>query len=338
MSDMRQLFDTARGDLPPAPFTVDQITEAGRRGMRRRRLARAVSAVGAAAAVLVVAAVGIPIRRGEPPVPADPAPRIAAFTDTITGFTVGGLRVSGTLEATPGYETAAIVRAQNVVGLLTVFRPGAFDPSAYESGTPVQVGGHDAYARVFAAMLPLDSPNVIDGRVVTGRQAELPAVAWQWASGAWATVVARQDGPPGMTAGDVRTVATRVEPATTGSAATLPYKIGFLPAGWTLAAAGRHQVTAAGDDGEISRAYLLRDPTFTGLTGRPTLSQGILITVHTGTVSGSEHHEVTIPGSDYHVEVADESNTLGASTVERIAHSLTFADPARPASWYPAGR
>jgi hypothetical protein len=228
--------------------------------------------------------------------------------------------------------------------VLTVFRPGVFDPSAYESGTPVKVGGHSGYARVFETELPLTVPNTIDGRTIATRQAELPAVAWPYAKNAWATLVARQDGAAGMTADDVSTVAARVVPADGGTVATLPYRFSRLPAGWTLASVGRHPVTSTGD-GEISRAYLLRKPVFTALTDRPELTKGILITVRPGTSAATCSEgpagaicDLAIPHSDYQVEVADQSNTLSTGAVGQIVRSLTFADPDEPAGWFTPGK
>jgi hypothetical protein len=315
MNDMRQLFETARGDLPPAPFSVDEITENGRRSRRRRTLTRSLTAVAAAAAVAAVAVVGIPYLQGAgtpavpgkaiaPAAPKPKAPSVPPFTYTIAGYTVGEFRVESPVEVTPGYESAPVVRDHAVdigvpegikqqAGLLTVYRAGAFDPSEFKSGTAATVAGHSALARTFPKTVQV--PQKSDVRKTVETTIQIPAIAWQYAGDSWATITAVSDNKHyGMTAAQVKAVAEKFAPAAKGAVATAPYTIGKPPAGWKLAVAGTNDPDVS-NDGEVSRGYLARDGvSFTGLTGRIDFSEGkdagLLLTVQKSDTEGPYPH------------------------------------------------
>jgi hypothetical protein len=378
MNDMRQLFDTARGDLPPAPFTIDEITERGRRSRRRRTLTQSLTAVGAAAAVAAVAVVGIPYLQGGAPSKAiapaatkaakPKAPVVPPFTYTVAGYTVGEFRVAAPVEVTPGYESAPVVRDHALLigdpkglmqqaGLLTVYRAGAFDPSEFKSGTAATVAGHTALARTFPKTVQVpDKSNV---RKTIEKTIQIPAIAWQYADDSWATITAVSDNKNyGMTAAQVKTVAAKFVPGSKGAVATAPYTIGNLPAGWKLAVAGTTDPIVS-DGAEISRGYLARDNvSFTGLTGRLDFDEGkdagILLTVQKSDTEGPYPHpfkkcmnsesglgafcDRPIGKSGYYVELVDSSKTLTPAEVGAITNSLTFTDPTKKGTWVPVAK
>jgi hypothetical protein len=378
MNDMRQLFDTARGDLPPAPFTIDEITERGRRSRRRRTMTRSLTAVGAAAAVAAVALVGIPYLQGGSPSPIAPAatkapktpkaPTVPPFTFTVAGYTVGEFRVEAPVEVTPGYETAAVVRDHALLigdpkgmkqqaGVLIVYRAGAFDPSEYKSGAATTVAGHPALVRTFPKTVQV--MDKAHPRSTIEKTVQTPAITWQYADNSWATITAGSDNKDyGMTAAQVKTVAEKFVPKSTGALATAPYTIGKLPAGWKLAVAGTTD-PIVNDGAEISRGYLARDNvSFTGLTGRLDFDEGknagILLTVQKSDTEGPYPHPFNkcmnsvsglgafcdrpIGKSGYYIELVDSSKTLTPAEVGAITESLTFTNPLKKGTWVPVAR
>jgi hypothetical protein len=291
MSDLRRLLETARGDLPPAPAGLDLIIEAGRRGVRRRRLARGFAVAGAAVAVAAVVTAGLPLFRGTAPAPhqkqpAPPAvakaqrPVVPPFSYTFAKYAVGDFRVDSPLESTPGYESAVIFRDHALLigepdgmtvpaGSLTVYRPGVFDPSAFTSGTPVTVSGHAGFAKTFVTTEKVPSATGKGKRTVTIHS---PGIAWQFAPDSWAVISARGDGNYGISAATVKQLADRFT-SRTPTPARLPYRMRYTPPGWALVSAGRVTFDLAGDSEThmISEAYLAKKATlgaFRGLSGR----------------------------------------------------------------------
>ncbi len=368
MTDMRRLFRSASGDLPPAPFTVDDITARGRRRRRRRTVLSGVAVAG----VVAVVATAIPYAQGQreaPPKPVDvvaPPATVAPFTTTVRGFTVDqDFTVEASAEITPGYESARVVRPhatdigapggiKQQSGVLTVYRPGVFDPSRYATGTPVTVGGRTARTQVFDQDIQIPDPRNLDKTVP--HTMRLPSVAWLYAADAWATVTATNDGRYyGMTAAQVLAVAEKFAPNAGGPPAAAPYRIGSLPPGWQIASVGSDDVTVlATGTGAVSSVVLARDDlSFTRLTGRVDLSRGILVSVQKNGTEGPYRHPFTHPGcrertggegafcdraigsSGYYAEVADRSGTLTGVQVDTLTQSLDFADPARTGTWIP---
>src|SRR5262245_19857619 len=100
MTDLRERMQTAGGDLPPAPFTIDDLTRAGRRRVRRLRFLTGTAGAVVAVAATVTAVLAVP--REQPvdrPVATAPAP--AAYGVTFAGYRSGDLRVADPAMVTP---------------------------------------------------------------------------------------------------------------------------------------------------------------------------------------------------------------------------------------------
>lgn len=359
MSDVRRLLTEARGDLPPTGLDIDEITRRGRRTVRRRRWA----AVGATAAVALAVASAVPLVRDVTrPAPAATGPATVspapALTFTFGGYAVGDYRVADPVQVTPGYEVApvwrdhaAVVDAPGgtslVVGSVTVYRAGAFDPAEFRAGTAVVVNGRPGWQRTFAGSAKAGAATV-----------SKPALAWEYAADAWVVVRSAGAGTFGLAAGQVRTLADRFA-ENRRAVATLPYRMGYVPAGYRLVAAGSSDLADVPDTalGRVSQAYLVRggmsfqrlsDPIELGYDG---VRAGLSIAVSRKEIGGAHprpvvttckqsgagaYCDLSVPHSDYYVEVADLSKRLSVAEVKAVTDGLTFADPAEPGGWYPA--
>lgn len=378
MSDMRQSFRSISDDLPPAPYTVEQIVQRGRRSRRRRTGAQTVGAAGSALAVAAIVAVAFPHGSGGTPRPAVPAasklavssPQVPAFTVTIRGFTVDqDFAVQASAESTPGYESARVVRPHATEignpagitqqsGVLTVFRPGVFNPFQYAAGSPVTINGRSGFTRTFDEGISIPDPQ--NPTKMINHTMHLASIAWQYADDAWATVTATNDGKYyGMTAAQVQAVAEKFVPSLHGPIATAPYTILRIPSGWQLGSAGGDDVTALNSgSGAISHVYLARTEIhFTGLTGRIDLDRGrdagILLSVQKNDTGGPAAHPFTAPScynradgqgafcdraigaTGYYLEAIDQTRTLTGAQINAIIDGLRFTDPAHPATWIP---
>ncbi|WP_422771077.1 hypothetical protein ACN28C_31275 [Plantactinospora sp. WMMC1484] len=377
MSDMRQLLEIAKSDSPPARMTVDDIVVSGRRRVRRRRLGRSAGAVGGASmavAALVLATTALLPEGSGPgdaaavggPVAGQQGADAAAsgFAHTFTGYELGDYRVVDSMQVTSGYQSTAIERSNLDVGdgpaitvhagTLTVYRPGVFRPERFSSGSRVVVQGREGYATTLGVQMRFgDAGTDADGRrTLRTETVQLPALAWQYADGAWATIESDNIGERGVPAQIQQQLAERFAVGQP-TQARLPYRASYLPAGWQLVSAGRSLVP--GDTAVALAQYARQAPDFGSLTTRVDLDDPetpyLRVSVAPVETEGPYAHPVTPPcsteghfcdvkiDSRYYAEVQDQSGTLSTDEIKKIAEGLEFADPAEPSGWYPvAGR
>ncbi|BCB90204.1 hypothetical protein Psuf_075170 [Phytohabitans suffuscus] len=272
---------------------------------------------------------------------------------------MGDFRVLDPIEVTPGYERSPIQRSNVDVGdgpavtldagTLTVYRPGAFRPDRFRSGSPVTIGGREGFAATLLRHVVTGGPDRESRLNPTTRTVDVPGLAWQYADGAWATIesdyLAEHSMPPRV----LRQLAERFTPRAP-AAVKVPFRVTHLPAGWTLGSAGTRGIVS----GETSVALLRFVPAatgFGGLTGPLDLDSGpaasIRITVSPVETEGPYRHPVSPPcpagqhfcdvkiDSRYYAEVHDQSGTLSGAQVRAIADGLDFATVADRETWFP---
>jgi hypothetical protein len=359
--ELSDLLQEAKSDAPPLRYDASTAVEAGRRLRRRRRSTWAVAGIAVAVTAIAVPRVFVgdhSVPTAESPAPVAPFVYPAgAMVGNIKSFQVDGFTVTGTVQVTPGYQIAnvlakddgggdaidangdkhAVVHAAAVVA---VYRAGAFNPKAFTSGTPVTINGHHGF--VASYQFNLFQP--------------APAVAWQYADGAWAVVAKAQDGPideDGLIA--VANGVTSTAPAAT----TVAFRTTYLPDGFRPTAAGTvdWQLTVM----TPGQSYLelhkggfayrnLTMPVYDDpVVGKKSMPM-IALTVYpawsakysppAGTpkdgafcVPDSLCYRATDDGK-YQIE-ANGGGTLPDSELLKVVKGITFADPGNPSTWTP---
>ncbi|GAA1872444.1 hypothetical protein [Asanoa iriomotensis] len=358
MSDIRQLLEAAKADPPPPAESVDEILRAGRRRLRRSR-AKAVSGAGlgvvAVATALLVATAGGPTGTPASLDVAGVGPTTEPFSLTFAGYAVGAFTVTDPMLVTPGYQQA-LVRTEIDpggglttvdAGELTVYNPGVFRPDRFtEASTPIEVGGRPGFATMLDREFTFGERGT--RRATVRKTVALPAVAWQYADGAWATLESINLDNRGLPADDVRRLA---EAFTVGAArpATTPVRVGHMPAGWELASVGRSLVSGATDVSEAiwvrtgTRFDSLTAPVDLYATGLPTVA----VRVSVVETEGPYAHPVKPPcpsgqhfcdrpiDARFYAEVEDRSGALSGAEVAAITDGLEFANVDQPRTWFP---
>jgi hypothetical protein len=346
MSDIRQLLEAAKADPPPPPTTVDDIVRAGRRRLRKSRASVAGLGIAAVATALLVATTITPATAPTLDTAANaPAPATTSFTLTYAGYRVGPFQVTDPIQVTPGYQQSLVRRLDNQnVGTLTVYARGVFRTDRFAAGTGIQVDGRPGYAVRLDRVLTFGAARARGA--TTSTVVKLPAIAWQYADDAWATLTSDDPDTRGLPADALRRLAdaftlSKARPATTA------FRIKTMPPGWELAAVGRSLV---GGDTAVSAATWVRSGTrFDALTEPLDLTRTPSIVVRVSPVetegpyahpvspaclTGQHFCDVPIDGRFY-AEVYDASGTVPGDEIAKIAQSLEFAVPARPDSWFP---
>jgi hypothetical protein len=356
MTDLHERMKAAGGGLPPSPFTIDDLTSAGRRRVRRRRWL--VSAASAATAVVAVTAtatiLGTPARTPTvDPAVVEPAAPASAFTVTFAGYRSGALRVADPEVVTPGYVAAGIFRDDRQVGILTAYRPGVFRPVAGGEPAPVvDVAGKKAMSYSNEQVLGANRIGAVEWGAIS-----VSVLAWKVAApDTWATIDTFGKFA-GVTPDETRALAAAFKPVD-GSAARLPYRMGHLPSGFKLVQAGTWGRLVNANDAVLSGSvYHRAAPAFAGMTGLAEFegpsSTALLISVAKSDRDGPQKHpiqqkclaatrhsgvicEKAIKGAGFDVRVDDRSRTLPVAEVERIVDSIQPADLGKPATWIPA--
>jgi hypothetical protein len=385
MRDMREILLMAKGDAPPARHSVEDIVAAGR--LRRRR-SFAVRVGGAGAVAAAVATVGVlvsvnlavsgdhradtllaPVVVSTSPTTPAPAP---PFTFTFDGYRVGDYRVLAPDEVTLAYQSAGVLRdvkdakgkvTTRYAGTLTVFQPKMFDPVRFRSGIALTVQGRDAYQAAVQRQMLIGSWDASADRVTapgdpastTPKTVTTQVLAWQYATDAWAVL-------EGELSSDANAfpVTDRLEIAErfavrTGDPvpAKLPFRTGYLPAGFTLRSVSGQSMTAE-NRGMVTFVYARPRASTGPLTGtgdraRDRTAPSVVISVlwvdtpppdaakRTSRCNAGQHWCMkTLPGGEFYLAVEDPSKTLPDQELLRIADQLTFATIKNTSTWYPA--
>ncbi|WFE26631.1 hypothetical protein O7623_25565 [Solwaraspora sp. WMMD791] len=256
---MQDLVDLATSESPPPRYSVDDIVESGRRAQRRRRFgwltaAATPAAAGVAAAVMAPSLLG----GASPPVTGDPVGEAAGaaqaaavpgppFTYTFTGYRVGKLRVADPVIVSTAYQLTRVyadgmttndMSEKGDSGLnpwrdepslhayLTVYRPGAYDPTTLVDAQSVTVAGRPGLE--------------LNRRWLNW--AAYRTLAWEYAENAWAVIDSMSDNASMPSAEDLRDLAAGWRPAPP-TPATVPITMDYVPPGYSLDEAAMHTMT-----------------------------------------------------------------------------------------------
>jgi len=195
----------------------------------------------------------------------------------------------------------------------------------------------------------MGGPSLESRRNPTKHTVYLPAIAWQYADGGWATVESDHLGDKTMPAETLRQIAERFTSGVRVPAA-VPFRVTHLPDGWTLGSAGARGLVT-GDTSVALVRYVPATTDFGSLTGPLDLDAGrtaaIRVTVAPVETEGPYAHPVTPPcpagqhfcdvriSDRYYAEVHDQSGTLSAAQIKAIADGLEFAKVADKGTWFP---
>ena len=311
---------------------------------------------------------------GAAPAPAFPA-LDAPFLYSLQGYSLGKLHVSDPIFATATYQEATVTldgvpklveensagtwrrEYDRPVGILTVYRPGVFRPARFQAGTAVQVHGRPGLLAEFDATVydvsPAGKGKLNRPGTTTHHTVKAPALAWQYADGAWATIVTNPQYRTADPTGDLLALAGGLAPGEV-RAARVPYRFGAVPAGYHLIGVGSFDPTGAVDD--ISEAYFSKAAVpVTGLTDRVDMetvadSAGGLkiIVAETAPAAPSDPYPHPNPNHPCQPGFCDRAINAGyfaetllgsgsTSLLRGITDSLVFDDPAAPSTWHPAG-
>jgi len=253
---MHDMVDLVTSEPPPLRHSVDEIVRQGERVQRRRRAGWAASGAAAVAVLGVTAAVAIASSTGTTPavVAASPAatdeaplaPLVAfpnpapPFAFTFAGYRVGGLRVADPIDVSTAYQIAPVYddtlptndkplspseaaeaarnhkASPSLYAYLTVFRPGAYDPSKLSNPQQVSIGGRPG--------LQVLSPGF----------GGLTTLAWQYDPGtptAWAVLTASSSDAKHPSPTELQKLAAGLR-GSTPKPAKLPVKLTYVPAGY----------------------------------------------------------------------------------------------------------
>lgn len=191
--------------------------------------------IGAAAAAVVAGGLTVASLASAADEPAAPT---LAFT--FNGYRAGDFTVEDPEYVTTTFQSADIVLDSQVDhGRLTVFAAGAFDrnsavtgyhsPHTFGEGTAVTVNGRPGLQLTFTDVRqgsegPFDVPVTV--------------LAWEYADNAWASAQTRDPyfSDRQMTTAELVAVAEKFRLKSRPTAVRIPYRAGFLPAGYTLQA------------------------------------------------------------------------------------------------------
>ncbi|GIJ49059.1 hypothetical protein Val02_59450 [Virgisporangium aliadipatigenens] len=260
--DLRDVLDIAKEGAPPARNRVDDIVASGRRLEKRRRAAW-LTGTAAVVALVAAGAVTVPVFVGgggggqDSAAPNDgpvtiPVPG-APFDTTVAASTAGKYKITdpllvndklqrsnvyrdGARKASVQDQDGKVREYDFAVGTVTVYRPGAFDPKEYAGGTAVTVRTRPGL--IVDRETSVNAAPARAGEKPGAPKSELfPSLAWQYADGAWATIVVNETFGHEAPREDLVAIAAGVAPSAS-TPVKVPFSLGYKPAGWTLADAG----------------------------------------------------------------------------------------------------
>lgn len=286
---LHEVVDLALVDAPPSVTSVDEIVRKGRKVQRRRRATFAGAGAALAVAAVSAGALVLPSARETPPaqvatsvefpVPANP------FTWTYGAYDIGRWHVAAPQVVSTAYQISAIYRdglvtddqgtpptadlakkrvkelnlghGKRLYAFLVVYRPGAFDPATLPSAAEkLTVEGHQA--RIFAG-----SPGTkADGHRI---------LAWEYSANAWAVADIRSEQSKDPSNSDMKELVRGLRP-TASIEATVPFTVGYVPAGYRAVELGSHAMSGmngiamARENDYGGAVYTNQPPATTGLS------------------------------------------------------------------------
>ncbi|MEV6305055.1 hypothetical protein AB0M02_36975 [Actinoplanes sp. NPDC051861] len=322
MKQLSDLLREAKADAPPPRLDVDDLVAAGRRRVRRRNTEWAFTAV----ALVVALVLGVPRlldRTDEPVLPATPSTSYYSFVLPFHGYSVGDYQISDPSTLRPGWATATIVRDGIRLGSLTLYPPGTELP--------------DIYPETASATEP------INGRPAFWQPngSTIDSLAWEYTTGALAVI----ELPIGGNRELLRGLATKFVPGD-GQPARLGFRVGYVPDGYRLVTVMNTREPDPAQSlaqllPEAVAAELLTDPLRSLDTGVVKNVIAVRMTPVENVPSVGEQPKCTAEecsmlagGGKYALEVTGKG--VPAEELRQVFESVLQADPADPASWYPA--
>ena len=387
---LHEMVDVVTADEPPMAHTADDIVAAGRRAERRRRAGFASAGAACLVAVAVAGAFALPAAGGRQTTTTNAGTTGTAskageaqwgtaepFTFTFQGYDAGKFHVQNPIVASTAYQIASVyedgrttndkpvspnqatgqgkgktagVGDPTIHAYLTVYRPGAFDPSGIKNGKSLTVAGH----KVVEATLPvgLDPKNPTD----PGNK----ELAWEYTGNAWAVVTSISGDSDDPSFADLTALVAGLKPSTP-EPAKLPFTVGYVPSGYQPVQTGTHALPgldgiSAAREGDYGGATFARPaPATTGLTapfdsgdGMIKGSFNIFVTPSQSSNQKAQAGKTECYANGFcnvwsadgkvQVQISDEGTgaKLPATELTKIAHSIKVADVGNEATWTPA--
>jgi hypothetical protein len=373
---VRDVLESVQDDPAPAPHTStdDIIARAGR--LRWRRTA---AMTGSAAGIVAVLVAGVTALGGANAGP-DPSTPFAAGSAVSTQFTlpdgfstVFGEYRSGKYQIGPVGQVAAGYQELPVYldgqtwtgddgvnyplpdGLITVYKPGVYDPdslgtedpsNAYGAKFSITVAGQPGIAREMTPQVYASGGVQIGRSLAPADVYHRTVLAWQYAPDAWATYIPQRDRD--MTTAEAVRIASTVT-AKPAQPLRVPYKLGFLPQGWQSVEVTQ---TPAKLSTSISEVWLRKGPVpAADAAKRIDLGMpGVRITVmkgqpKDGSIAGKDgvhcYPDVkgcTIIDGDYLIDITGQdldgkSSGITGAEVQQLAEGLQPADLTDQSTW-----
>jgi hypothetical protein len=352
--------------------------------MRARRTGIAVTGGAAAVLAIVVAATaglgaqapGTPTaaaqsRTAGPGPSAGPLPGSLLtppdmFSTVLGEYRVGPYKIGPVGAVTAGFQELPVYRDGQTWddddgnryplsdGMITVYRPGVFNPDtlgadeptdwAFGAAFPVTVAGREGIGREVSEARPgagaSSAPAVPQDRHVR------TALAWQYEPGAWATYV-----PRFLLRSETTEEAVRVAAAVTPKPdrqVRVPYRLDFLPAGWQTVAVTE---TTTKLSNLVSEVFLHKGPIpAADLRNRVDIRlAGVHIVVMKGEPKNGEirgkdgvhcyaQPACTLVSGDYFIDVDGRGSDLSGTDVRKIVDGMQTVDLADQDAWVPVDR
>ncbi|GAA2564139.1 hypothetical protein GCM10010435_40440 [Winogradskya consettensis] len=269
---LHEVVETVTADEPPLgrSIEIDEIVSAGRRAERRRKGGFAMA--GAAALVAVVAGGAFALPAHDDTTTATTAVGTAGptavtsppFSFTFGAYDAGRLHVQNPTDVSAAYQVATITvdgAPSGAYASLTVYQPGAFNEASLTNATTVTVDGQAV----------LQATLLADGKPRTDADRGDKAIAWQYATGAWAVVKSLSTDADNPSFTDLTALIAGFKPNTSPAPAVLPFTMAYLPAGYTAVDVAEHSLpgwdSITGSNGTVyGGAIFARNAPATGLS------------------------------------------------------------------------
>lgn len=273
------------------------------------------------------------------------------FSSELGQYRIGAYRIGPAVKVTGGYTELPIYRDGTTLGggstvplevaTMAVYDKGVYDTAQFGGAGDstliigdqysLTVGGREALGRDWTYISPIDP----------AKKQVMTALAWQYADGAWATLLPNYGGP------DLpRGLATQIAAGLTTSARRdlkIPYQLKFLPPGWQAVAVRQ---SLPGNDTPVSEVFLHQGPVADPATRIDEVLPGHLkITVMKGLDPGKADY---VTGDGVHCTAGRQSCAIikgnyridldgyggpSDADVKRIAEGLQLRNLADPTTW-----